>query len=58
MAIRRVIHQIETCILTDSMKIDSIGPIGVASDCNVPGVRRDEKRIVVVGYRQVQIIAD
>jgi hypothetical protein len=51
MAIRRVIHKIETRVLPNAMKIDSVGPIGAAINCNIPGVGSDEKCIVVVGYR-------
>ena len=51
MAIRSVFRQIETRTLPNIVKIDSVGPIVAACDCNVPAVGGDEKCIAVVGYR-------
>ena len=58
MAIRREFRQIETRILSNIVKIDSVGPTVAACDRNISAVGSDEKRVVVVGYRQIEVLAD
>lgn len=58
MAIRRVIGEAEARILPDVVQIDGISPVGAAVDCNVSGMRSDEERVVVIGYCQIEALAD
>jgi hypothetical protein len=57
-AIGRVVGEVEARILTYIVKVDSIGPIRAAIDCNVSTMRGDEERIVVIGYREIEPLAD
>ena len=43
---------------SDIVKVDSVGPVGAACDRYIAAVRSDEKCVVVVGHRQVQLFAD
>src|ERR1700726_2614242 len=57
-AVRSEFREIETRILPYIVKIDSIGPIAVARDRNISAVGSDEKCVVMVGYRQIKVVAD
>src|SRR5260221_6392429 len=57
-AVRSEFRKIETRSLPYIVKIDSIGPIAVARDRNISAVGSDEKCVVMVGYRQIKVVAD
>ena len=56
--VRREFRQIETRILSNIVKIDSVGPVVAACDRDSSAVSGDEECIVVVGYRQIEVFAD
>ena len=51
MAIRGVVGKVKARILPYVVKVDSISPIRATIDCNVSGMRSNEERIVMIGYR-------
>lgn len=54
MAICRVIGEVEVRILPYVVEIDSIGPVRAAIDCNVSGMVRNEERVVMIGYCEIE----